>query len=791
VQKVSKLTRRKFFGLAAGSATLAAGCQDNPVPYSLPKPEVPGTAGWLKGEQRYVPTTCDLCFAACSLQVRVVEGRAVLMRANQMAPAGEAAVSPKGLASCHLLYHPDRIRQPLKRRGQRGSGDWEQIGWDEAIEQIGSRLAELRRAGSPHKLVLVDGEPVGMTHQFWQRFLTAFGSPNHIVHRSGPFAALALALEAMQGIDSPPTYDLANARFIVAFGESLLERDPLTMQWFAQARVANGAKFVLASPSFSITASKADAWLQIKPGTYGALALALAAVLVREQLYDAEFIEQHTFGFEAWTDKQGREHRGFRELLTGDYAPEKLAEQIGLEPAEIIGLARQMAATRPAVAVADPSALCSTNGLPTAMAIHALNALLGNLERPGGALVSRTLRLKPWPDPELDEVAKAGLGQSRIDSAGSAAAPLAASALAALPDAILSGKPYDVEVLLLYRSNPVYSKPGGRRWLEAIKKVPLVISFSPLPDESALWADYVLPEHTYLERWELVEPVCCTTRKCIKLRQPAVAPRHNTKPTGDVILAMAAAIGGPVAKAFPWQEFRAAQTERLGGLEAQTGHSSTEGLLSELQAAGAWWAQDPEYEQWEQAFRTPSGKFEFYSQKLADKLAAVPAEQLEQALKQAELEVRGDLLCMPHWRPPHMAGDPAEFPFVLLPRWGIEYAEGGFRHLGLLVELPDAGHGAGWDPLVEMHPIDAAGRGLTEGQWVRVRTPAGQARLRLRVTEKAAPGTLVLHLGRGPWPPSLERLVPVDYGLIAAQQEPLTGLIAWLGTRAEVSGEPA
>jgi anaerobic selenocysteine-containing dehydrogenase len=276
------------------------------------------------------------------------------------------------------------------------------------------------------------------------------------------------------------------------------------------------------------------------------MALALGPrTLVRDRRYDEQFVREHTFGFEAWTGDDGQTHRGFRDLVLSDYPPEKVARITGVPIAVIEQLADEMSRNRPSISFADGGAAAATNGLGTAMAIHALNALLGNLERAGGLLVQRTAPLDPWPPAPLDDTARAGLAKPRIDGAGGPACPLGGSNLFGVPDAILAGRPYPAKALLLYRSNPAFSKPGGRRWIEAMQRVPLVVSFSPLPDESTMWADYVLPDHTYLEAWDVVEPAPSIGYPVLGLRRPVVVPLHDTMATGG-------SLGSRRRSAAPW-----------------------------------------------------------------------------------------------------------------------------------------------------------------------------------------------------------------------------------------------
>jgi anaerobic selenocysteine-containing dehydrogenase len=792
-----KVSRRKLItgaGLAAGGLWLS-GCEKGD-PYALAKPEVPGTFGRPQGEERWVPTVCGQCPAGCGIRVRVVDGRAVKIEGDPGFPINRGGIGPKGQSGLQLLYHPDRIRAPLKRDGPRGSGRWKPTSWDEAIAEIAKVLRDRREKGDSKSLLVLDGEPRGIVPELWDRFLEAFGSPNHVHHRSATDGGKVLAMHYMHGVTELPAYDWPRTRYVLGFGASLFESWCQTIHLMrAASELRRGmpgrrVKFVQVAPRFSITAAKADEWVPIAPATYGALALGLANVLVREGLYDQAFVRDHSFGFEDWKDAEGKEHRGFRDLVLKDYPVARVAEITEVPEPAIVRLAREMADHRPAVALADGNAAAATNGLGTAMAIHALNALLGNLQRPGGMLVQRPAPVSPWPAVVQDETARSNRAAERVDGAGTVARPLALECVQALPDALLSERPYRVHALFLYRSNPVFSKPDGARWKEAIGRTPLVVSFSPLPDESTFWADWVLPDSTYLERWETVEPVPSVGHPILGLRQPVVEPLFDTLPTGEVVLRLARCIGGSMSEAFPWDNYRQAIQERLKGIQQGGTGSVAEASMPKftraLEKAGGWWDTNYPFER-EGAFRTPSGKFEFYSQAIAERLRRhfPDPRTLDHHLASAGITARGDDLSLPHWEPPRFEGDPGDYPFVLIAYRGIEYAEGGARHLPWLCELPWRGRLA-WHETVEVAPKDARRLGLRGGEPVRVESPAGARTLRVELNPAVRPGTVYVALGHGRWPPDPKETSPGGYALLANRSDPLSGILAVQGTRVRI-----
>lgn len=801
-----KLGRRGFFERLKLGALALAGVGSGACvasvrrdPYAIDKEPVPGTTGWRAGEERSVLTTCGQCPAACGLRTRVVEARAVKLDGNPDSPVNRGGIGPKGQAGLQVLYHPDRIRGPVKRIGARGSADWKPVSWEDALAEIAAKLHRLRADGTPESLVVVDGQTRGLMHELWGRFLTAYGSPNHIGHESTGFGGKRLAVAYMQGGSDLPAYDWEQTGYVLGLGTSLFESWCQTMHLMrASSHLRHNipgrrVKFVHVSPRLSRTSSRADEWVPINPATYGAFALGLAHVLCRDGLHDATFVRDHTFGFEDWTDDKGERHRGFRALVE-QYDPAKVAALTGVPKETTERVAREMAAFRPAIVVADGSAAAASNGLGTAMSIHALNALLGNLERPGGMLMQRRAPLAAWAPEVIDQAARAGLASPRIDGAGTPARPLAHTFVQALPEAILSGSPYPAKALFLYYSNPIFTKPDGKRWKEALEKVPLVVSFSPFADESSLWADYVLPDHTYLERWEPVEPAPSRGFPALALRQPVVAPLYHTAHTGDVVLKLAQALGGSVADALPWKDFREASEIRLAGLvkkettSVETPPDDVEALIEAMQTKGGWWNEVARYEDWAAGFQTPSGKFEFYSRAIAKRLETLFPKREDllarlAAAGQANVNAPDDL-CLPTWSPPRLEGDPRSFPLVLLPFRAVNYAEGGVRHIPWLVELPIA-RGNGWREHVEMNPKDAMLLGLGEKDEVIVESPAGAGHFRLRLYAGVRPGTLALPLGHGAWPPGPND-PPGSYSLIVNHSDPWAGILAIQGTRVRV-----
>ena len=804
-EKASALDRRRFLqalglGVAGGSL---AGCTHAPTEdaYALEKPPVPGSETWRMGEEKEAVTACGQCPAGCGLRVRVVEGRAVHIRGDEANPINRGGIGPRGLASLQTLYDPDRIAQPLRRTGARGSADaLEPIGWDEAIALLGERLAGLRDAGEPHRLGVVCGQQRGLTAELFARFARAFGTPNHFDGLSRKHAALAQAGWLTQGIRDIPTYDWSGTRYVLSVGAGILESSCQSVYFARLAaqlrRPGARAKVVQVEPSPSKTAHQSDEWISIEPGSHAAFLLGLCHVLVREDLHDAEFVREHCFGFEPWSDEDGREHLGFWQLLLQDYPLDAVSASCGVAVADIERIGRELAANRPSVVVVDERATMAVNGLQTAWAAQALNALLGSIDRPGGVLTQRSAPTGEWPELELDEIAEAGLAQPRLDGAGRSRHPFAVSSLEVLPEGLLAEGSAGLDTLLLHYSNPLHSGMSPRRWRQALERVPFVVSFSPFLDETASEvADLVLPDCTYMERWEDAAPAPSVGHPVFGLRSPVVDPVHDTRSSGDVLLDLGRAIGGSVEEALDWKDFRTLLFGAFKGL-----HAAERGTIVEkkyrdfgrqLISAG-WWA-DPgyEHERWDEVLRTPSGRFEFYSrharaalEDFARRNGRSPLDLLSQWGLRPDL----DRACLPHHLAPAWSGEPAAHPLLLEPYSPGTHAEGSGANLPHLQELVTERGGRPWSTTADISSELGRRLGLRTGDEAELVSPVGAIRVRVHLH----PGMRedVVRVPRGGGHTALGRFAE-GWGanvqdLLVPAAEPLGGCPAYLGTRVDL-----
>ncbi len=785
-----KVTRRGFLGWTGALA--AAGVAGGQRLRSLAdvgaatyKAEMPP-----RGVEAWLPSVCAQCPGGCGILVRTVTSvddgvkRAVKIEGNPYHPISRGTVCPKGVAGLQALYDPDRIQGPLKRSGPRGSGQWTSIGWDEALAMAAERLRDLRARGEAHTLVAIAGQVRGLMPDLIRRFLEAYGSPNYVTTAEGCEISRQV-MYLTQGIAEPMGYDLERSAYVLTFGAGLLEagwspvRQGRAFAYLRQGTPGRRARIVHVDPRLSVSAAKADEWVPVRPGTDGALALGLAHVIVSEGLYDKAFVAERTFGFDDWSDAGGPPRLGFKSLVLEEYRPEAVSAITGVPIATITRVAREFAGARPALALGGGGASLHTNGLYTRLAIQALNALVGSVEAPGGTTAQWRPPLAPLPPVRRDAAAQQGLAMPRLDGAGAGRGAPVTSAFHALPEALRAGKPYPPGALLLYYANPAYSSPELARAPELFDKVPFIVSFSPFMDETARRADLVLPDHTFLERWQDDPVEAVWGPPVLGLRQPVMEPRHQTRHTGDAIIQLAQALGGAVAEAFPWKDFQGLLRAAFQGVaEARRGlimtspfeearerrqaeagfwiptYKTFDEFWSQMAERGGWWDPASPPRDPAQAFRTKSGKYEFFCLGLGPLGARPPGEGARPAQPAAPTEAPGvtahkDRAFLPHYEPARVVGDAKEFPLQLVTYKPMALMGSRTANQPWLAEIPAGGPSRAWEAWVEINSETAHRLGIHDRDQVWVESPAGKVRLRARLYPGLHPDVLAIPYGAG------------------------------------------
>ena len=774
-------------------------------------------------EEKYVPSVCLQCPAGCGILVRVVNGHAVKIEGNPLYPSNRGGTCPKGQIGLQILYDPDRIKGPMKQTGKRGDPNgFRQISWDEAIEILADKLRELRNRGEAHTIVVMTGRNRGQMGPIIGRFCQALGTPNNVAHSSICEDGSPMAHWVAQGWKSYAAYDWDNCEYAICFGGNFLEAwrptAGLLRVWGVMRRghLGKRTKFVQVEPRFSVTATKADEWLPVNPGTDAALVLGLAYVIISENLYDKKFIEEHCFGFEDWKDEEGY-HIGFKNYVLKNWDVKKASKICGISEETIQRIAREFASKAPhCIAAGARGTSMQANGIFTRYVIHALNALVGSLDSVGGILRQIDPPLTPLPDVVKDEVAKKGLSMPRVDYAGTTRYPIAGKVYQDIPDRVIEGKPYPVNVLLTYYTNPMFSSPDNNRWLKAIEKIPFIATFSPFMDETTAHADLVLPDHTYLERWhdDVIYP--SLGYPVVGIRQPVMKPLYDTRNTLDVILQVAKEIGGSVAESFPWKAAVDLLKFRYKGIfeskmEGNFTAATFEEWWDKFCKYGVWHGKSYPYahenpEQWKRVLVHPEkekagkepGKFYFYSLHLKHKLEHIVEEEakkkgtkfeeeFETMLKNLKIEARGDELYIPHYEPNRFVGDSSEFPFVLITYKTITHAEGRGANVPMAQERFGIQTRERWTAYAQMNPETAERLGLKEDDEIWIESPIGKIKTKLKLLPHH-PDVIVMpfelgHSQYGRWAKG-RGVNPNE--ITAKEYDNLGGLQAWYSTRVKV-----
>ncbi len=814
------LKRRDFLKIVGGTALglPLIDCSTKGYQSSVKKDK------WAPGVEKWVQSVCQACPGGCGILVRVVDGKAVKIEGNPAHPVNRGRLCPVVQAGLQILYNPDRIKKPIRKIGGRDSQNWESLSWEEALEILGSKLKGLKKSGAAHKLALLEERSSGMLHEIFDRFMRVFGSPNHFGNDNDN--SLIPAFNLTQGIDKALAYDFENSNYILSFGSSFLTSWPSPVQsmrayaFLRQERPGKKAKIIQIEPRFSITACRSDRWIPIEPGTEGLLALGIAYVIIKESLYDRNFIEKFTFGFEDWRDKKGESHSGFKSLILNNYRLEMVSEATGVSVDTIVNLAKEFASDTPAVAVMDHNATQYSNGMYNALAIHSLNALVGSIDVRGGVLVKRDVPLQGLPRISVDEATNKSLEQPRIDGSDQGRFPFASSIPSQIPENILNGKPYPVELLLLYRSNPLFSSPNSEKYREAFEKIPFIVSFSSFIDESSQYADLILPDKTYLEKWQYVESSSASKVPIVGLGEPAIENLYNARPTEDFILDLAQTMGASFASQFQWKNSKDFLSYKIDSLfRARKGiiftdqfeetqlklleergwwvsqFSSASEFKEELLKKGGWW--DPTYDFGVRSFvfKTPSRKFEFYSQLFERKVEAL-AKQIKESkedrknvvLKNLKIAAQGDDVFMPHYEEPHFQGEKNDYPLYLHIYQPLNLQNEYEANQPWFQEIMGFHLGMTWDSWAEINPETAVELGIADNDLIWIESIYGKVRVKAKTYAGAMPDVVSVpyglgHKALGRW--AKDRGVnPIE--LLGSNFDELTGLAVKLSTRVKI-----
>lgn len=739
--------RRRSFLKAGGVAATALGIGGASVAtLSQESASQPGPTGsWSAGGN------CWDCHQLCGMEVKLSEGRAVDVRGVDGHPRGSAGpgrdgtLCSKAYAQIEKAYDPTRIKQPHVRK----DGELQAVSWDEAITEAAERLATFKDEHGPEKLLMMEGYD---TTDLWKTLIMgAWGSPNKVGHRTICHGPWSYTWDWMGGVGRPyPDYQ--NSEYIIQWGRNAMEA--FNGQWqpkgILDARENNDATVVTIDPRYTKTAEHSDRWLPIEPRTDGALALAMGHHIIEEGLYDHDFVESWTYGFDRYR------------AAVAEKTPEWAAAKTGIPAGTIRSIAEGFAKAAPnCCAIIWTGITNQSNGQKNAQAIHALNGLVGNLDRPGG--------LRYWSSPTglADPYEVRGVDVPSNDEGR--AQPLddyeeypfhhvRGLAHSIIPEAVENG---DVAGAFMYWFSPLKNS-NTDDWQRALDEMDLVISIDAYWDGAAKKSDVVFPESSQLEKPMLGTggPGSYPTRGWVTGSKAAIEPQFDTKPGFDILKLLAEEMG--YGDLVPWET----KTEKLD--DALSGIDMT---LDELDEENFVVLGEYGYEQWRDGgFDTATGKFQFDLDRVDDYSAAAEQAGLGTGPEYVEPSRFGDV---PDEEYPleftdafveqiSRAGDQ---PFrrsreQLAQRWGLEHEDYEGNYLLL-------------------NPEDARPRGVGDGDMVTVESPAGSISLMAHVTQGIRPGFVATTLGWGEG-----SIAPDEAGgnsmklHDASQIEPISGMVA-------------
>jgi anaerobic selenocysteine-containing dehydrogenase len=659
--------------------------------------------------------------------VKVAGGKAVQIKGNRSSLVSEGQICPRGHIGLQVLYDPERILFPLKRsQPQKGRGiapQWKPISWDQAMEEIVGKLRTLRNAFEPHHLLLFSGLNSRSNEDLLSRFAEAFGTPNLVSGDGLDREAEKTGNWMADGHFDACAYDLDQTNYLISFGADLLESTPPVARWLRKwgkmrREKPIRTKVVDVQPRYSLTAAKSDEWIPIKPGTDAALAMAIAHVIIREELFDHRFVKEWTVGFDQ-----------YRQMALQHYAPEAVSKITGIPAETIYRIAGEFSRTRPALAIPGKGAIAWPGGSFTGYAIHCLNALVGSIDVPGGILYQESPGYRTIPNVTYDEIAKKGLEQPSLDLHGTEVFPAARVATNQVPRAVLEEKPYPIEMAIGFNSNFNMTGPATGQWEEALKKIRYYVHVAPFISEMAEFADLVLPSTTFLEEWGYDHSPHGTGVAETRIKQPVVKPMGDAKSIGDILFRLAERVPGPVTKAFT----------DVGGSAEGFARLRTSSLVpwEEFLKKGVWKGPAYQYGKHSRIFNTPSKKFEFVSGNLR-------ALQIKKGRS-----VKEEIPSSPHYSDVKWLGEEGKYPLILFPYQPLLTLENGSQNYPWAQEVFLPMQGVGWVSPAEINSETARTLNLRDRDEVWIESPFGKIRTLVKVSEGVHPGIVCIPSGQG------------------------------------------
>lgn len=548
--------------------------------------------------RKVVNTLCFMCSVRCPIQVVVENDQVISIRGNPHVPAMNGGICPKAAAAVASLNDPQRVRYPMIRDGERGSGQWKRVSWTEALDYTADRCKDIfDKYGAKSSIYC---ERANLISDISKSFQKAIGSPNHFTHDTVCKGAINTACRTAIGYtDGQINADWSNTKHVVLYGRNVFESIEIkAMNSFISA-LEKGTKLTYIDPRVTLTAAKATDYKMIRPGSDLALNYALMHVIIEENLYDADYVKR-------WVE-------GFEELCSfvTPYTPQWAEKETGISAGEIVSLAREVSKVKPA-AVFHYGYRGSHHTKETYFrrSILILNALMGSIESKGGLFIKKGLKdagykngLKTFSSQKFPEMEDT----RRFDGCGQDKFPIADPSHGVgymLPHAILNEDPYPIKVLFAFRYDPLLSNPDYNTNLKALKKLDLIVASDVNFGGTTALADVILPESFFLERSDPLQ-MGSSLKPAINRRIACVEPRFDTKPMWWIVKQLAERMGA--GQYFPYETVEDIWNYQLADLDIKIEDFDETGFVS-LSDKAIWWDRDDGIK-----FKTPSAKIEVVS----------------------------------------------------------------------------------------------------------------------------------------------------------------------------------
>ncbi len=685
VKSKGKISRRGFMKLSGAAAACVAAGGPSKVLHAL----VTGKKGTENNGIREMFSACDMCFNKCGLIARVEKGVVKKLDPNPKSLKSRGMLCARGNAGIGQLYDPDRLKYPLLRKGARGEGRWQRLTWDQALDHAAEKMDRIGKAYTRCGFLFMAGTDMQST--FVHRFAEAYGSYNIISHESNCLLSRNRAFLDTFGV--VPTPDVLNCKYVIMPGanrfEALVTPDSMDLM----TAMKNGCKLVVLDPRYTKTAALASEWHAIKPGTDMAFFLAVANIIIAEELYDKKFVAKMTSGFEEF-----RAH-------VKPYTPQWAAGQTDIPAVDIKRMARELAAAAPAAMVYPgrrSSDYKDSTQIRRAYAI--VNALLGNWDQKGGLIVPKKVKAghisldAPFYDDNPEDRVDAGRAKMMFDEEG---------AFKHTRDAVIEGKPYPIKGWMTYKTNPMQTGANRNKTIEMINKLDFMMTVDISMSDTAWMADLVLPAPSYLEREDPLSAfLASSTCSGVITRNPVVPAMFESKPVFWIVKELARRLDLAEHFDFTIADFRKAQLEKLPEVAKAIKEDGVYNIVGPTHGLHKG-----------KTFKTRSKKIEILNTRYRDK----------------------GIDPMPVYTPPAIVPDNQ---FRIVVGRNAYITQSASTNNALLRELEP--ENALW-----IHPEPAKKMGISDQDMVEVKSSVGKDRLRARVTKDTRPDTVYMDTGFG------------------------------------------